>query len=180
MSLWWAASALIVCALGLAEPSRAQTPTPCDEIEPAELAFALSAVPNDPVVGDTVTVEAQITNLNGGLAGLPAYQLLDSAQLFSIESLESSNPQVTFVRYMLRATEAGDTTLRVSVNFETASGCAEAPIFFFTTATSEPFSISVAPAATPTLTAAPTETGSAFREDAYGRDDGQLERLASR
>ena len=30
------------------------------------------------------------------------------------------------------------------------------------------------------LTAAPTETGIAFREDAYGRDDGQLERLASR
>ena len=72
----------------------AQTPTPCsngvDPLEPAQLAFALNADPPDAVdVGDEVTFEADITNVNGGLAHLPAFTLIDSAQLFTVEEIES-------------------------------------------------------------------------------------------
>lgn len=151
----WIVGAAMISAFALVRVAGAQTPTPCeDPIEPAALAFSLTAMPDNPAVGDGVVFEAQITNLNGGLAGLPAYTLFDSEQLFSIEAIESSAPAVTFVRYMLRAEHAGETVLRVAVNFETSAGCAGSPVFFFTLTTSDDLPISVADTPAPST---PTE-----------------------
>lgn len=132
------------------------TATPCDEVMPAELAFDVRLQPEAVMVGEALTVDVTITNLNGGLAGIPAFFLVGAAGLFAVDSQEDSYPQVTFVRYRLRAVAAGITRLQVRVSFETSIGCREAPVFTFALASSGSYLVQVRAADTPTAT--PTDT----------------------
>ena len=108
------------------------------------------------MVGELLTVDVTISNLNGGLAGLPVFILLGANGLLAEESEEDSYPQVTFVRYRLRAVAAGVARLQLRVSFETSSGCREAPVFSFQLASSGSYLVPVRDADTPTAT--PTDT----------------------
>ena len=129
----------------------------------------MHAAPGEPVVGDVVEVDVQITNLSGGVADIPLFQLVGAEPLFAIEAQDNSYPQVAFARYWLRAVAPGLATLRLSVNFETTYGCADVPSFVFHPVRSPPYAIavrgealtaSVTPTATPTpQRAAPMATG---------------------
>ena len=73
--------------------------------------------------GELVDLEVEIVNTNGGMADIPLFRLLGAAPLFAIEAQENSYPAVEFARYRLRAVQAGQAALRLSVNFATADGC---------------------------------------------------------
>lgn len=151
---------LLLGAALLAAPValRAQpTPTACDEVEPAQLAFDVRLQPEVVMLGDQLTVDVTLSNLNGGLAGIPVFYLLGAEGLFAVERQEDSYPQVTFVRYRLRAVATGVTRLQVSVSYETSTGCRQAPVFTFAFASSGSYLAQVRDADTPTAT--PTETG---------------------
>jgi len=152
-------SGVVLGAVLLAAPPtlHAQsTPTPCDELEPADLGFDVRIEPQQAMVGEAVAVDVTIANRNGGLAGIPTFFLLGTSGLFDVESEEDSDPQVTFVRYRLRARAVGVASLRVRVSFETSIGCRAAPVFTFWTASSGSYLVPIRAADTPTAT--PTET----------------------
>jgi hypothetical protein len=132
------------------------TPTPCDELEPADLGFDVRIEPQHVMVGEAVAVDVTITNRNGGLAGIPTFVLLGTSGLLDVESEENSDPQVTFVHYRLRARAVGVASLRVRVSFETSIGCRAAPVFTFWTASSGNYLVPIRAADTPTPT--PTDT----------------------
>lgn len=137
--------------------TQAPTAAFCDEVHPAELDVRLQADPPDPEVGDEVMVDAQLVNTTGGPAGIPLFQLTGAEPCFAIEEQESSYPSVEFVRYRLRAVRAGQTQLRLSVNFETSFACVDAPMIFFRSADSPPYLLMVRGDAitTPTPTGTP-------------------------
>ena len=132
------------------------TPTPCDDLEPADLGFDVRVEPQQVMVGEAVAVDVTITNRNGGLAGLPTFFLLGTSGLLDVESEENSDPQVTSVHYRLRARAVGVASLRVRVSFETSIGCRAAPVFTSWTASSGNYLVPIRAADTPTAT--PTET----------------------
>jgi len=146
-------------------PSRAQTP--CQDVRPAELYFDVRAEPADPVLGEVVVLDVQIFNATDGVAAIPLFELVGAEPVFDIEAQENSYPEVAFARYWLRAVAPGLATLRLSVNFETAYGCADLPLFVFHAVRSPPYPVAVhgdrlssntpRPTATPTLrTTSPT------------------------
>lgn len=149
---------LLAAALLAAVPQvgAALTPTPCDELTPAELSFEVRVDPQVVMVGEPVTLDAEISNRTGGLAGIPTFTLDGANGLLAIEDEEHSYPQVTFVRYRLRATSAGVARLQVQVSYETSIGCRDAPVFTFRFARSGTYLVQVRAADTPTAT--PTET----------------------
>jgi hypothetical protein len=144
-------------ALLTAPPLLAQpTPTPCDEVAPAELAFDVRIEPPVAMVGEAVTVDVSITMVKGELAGIPTFILNGNSGLFEVEREENSYPQVTFVRYHLRAARVGITRLQVRVSYETSSGCRNALVYSYRFASSGSSLAEVRAADTPTAT--PTET----------------------
>lgn len=133
--------------------------TPCQDIRPAELEVGLRADPSEPAVGDVVELDVQITNTTAGQAGIPLFRLVGAEPLFAVEAQESSYPFVEFVRYRLRAVQPGQAALQLSVNFETAVGCSELPVFIFPSTNSPPYPIVVrGDAATASPTPTPTAT----------------------
>jgi hypothetical protein len=134
--------------------------TPCENVLPAELEVTLRAVPLDPAVGDLVDLDVQITNTTGGLAGIPLFRLAGAEPLFSIESQENSYPYVEGARYRLRAAQPGLAALRLSVNFETSSGCVDLPLFVFHSTSSAPLPIAVS-GDLPPVSGSPTPTATA-------------------
>ncbi len=155
---------MLGAALLAAPPAlRAQpTPTPCDALAAAALTFDVHLEPEVVMVGESLSVDVTIGNRTGGLAGIPVFILGGADGLFEVESEEDSYPQVTFVRYRLRAVTPGVTRLQVQVSFETSMGCREAPVFSFLFASSGSYLVQVVdadtPTATPTNTLPPTET----------------------
>ena len=130
---------------------------PCDDVQPAELHFQLRAEPAAPELGEVVEFEVQIVNATDGVAQIPLFQLTGAEPVFAIEAQEDSYPQVAFARYRLRAVAPGVATLRLSVNFETAYGCADVPSFVFHPVQSPPYTIVVRGDAVPG-TPTPTRT----------------------
>jgi hypothetical protein len=151
---------VLLTASGFAgAPVRSAADTPCDELQPAELALTPRADLLDLAVGDVVELQVEITNTTGGPAGIPLFRLLGAEPVFAVESQESSYPDVEFVRYRLRAVRPGQAAPWLAVNFETAIGCVDQPVAVFRLASSAPYPIAVrgaAPTAPPTPTATPS------------------------
>jgi hypothetical protein len=147
--------------LALARAAHAAAPvspaTPCETVLPAQLEVSLEAEPLDPAVGDVVDLDARITNTTGGLAGIPLFRLAGAEPQFAIEAQENSYPYVEGARYRLRAVRPGLATLRLSVNFETSSGCVDVPLFVFHSTSSPLYSITVR-GELPTIAGSPTPT----------------------
>jgi len=132
----------------------------CAGLQLAELEISLSSDPPDPLPGELVEVDAEITNTSGGSAGIPLFRLVGAEPLFAIEEQENSYPLVEFARYQLRAVRSGQAALQLSVNFETAYGCVDLPVVVFRSASSLPYLITVrgnvaTGSATPTSTPTP-------------------------
>jgi hypothetical protein len=145
---------------------------PCDD-DIAELQVALRSDSIDPLPGDLVELEAEITNTGGSPAGIPLFQLSGAEPLFAIEEQDDSYPLVEFAHYRLRAERPGQTALQLSVNFETSNDCDDLPLVVFRSARSLPYVITVrgdarrwsaTPTTTPTLqrsAATPAQTSAA-------------------
>lgn len=158
---------LLVAAI----PARGQTPTPspsavaeptqtpCVEVPEAKLVFQFTVDPPDVVVGDVFTLTVLVQNAGDGLAGLPHYTLLRSNPLLAVNSEGATGPPSlgsNTVTYHLTALAAGVAQLQVTVSYESARGCPNHPLFFFTSATSQALPVPIAqarPTPTPTLTA---------------------------
>jgi len=151
-------AAAVLLALARAAHAAAVSPaTPCETVLPAQLEVSLAAEPLDPAVGDVVELDARITNTSGGLAGIPLFRLAGAEPQFAIEAQENSYPYVEGARYRLRAVQPGLATLRLSVNFETSSGCVDVPLFVFHSTNSPLYSITVR-GEVPTIAGSPTPT----------------------
>lgn len=137
----------------------------CDDADLAELQVALRSDPIDPLPGDLVDLEAQITNTSGGPAGIPLFQLSGAEPLFAIEEQADSYPFVEFAHYRLRAERPGQTALQLLVNFETSYGCDDLPVVVFRSASSLPYVITVR-GDVPTWSATPTTTPTPRRSSA--------------
>ncbi len=144
------------CALPCSEPTELPTPTPtpsCHEIPPPNLTFTWSVEPPYPVVGDNVQISIGVS----GNGGLPRYQLSGAQPVFQADTLTMyvDGPLGT-VTFKMRAAEVGTASLTLSVDYETAYGCQENPYFNFTSRTSPPFALEVAPGSgSPTPTPTP-------------------------
>jgi hypothetical protein len=154
-------SAALLVFPAAAGPAAAQTgepgEPPCQDVRAAELDVGLRADPPDPAVGDLVELDAQITNMTAGPAGIPLFRLTGAEPLFTIEGQENSYPLVEFAHYRLRAMQPGEAALQLSVNFETAVGCSDLPVFVFPSISSPPYVIAVRGAAA-TASTTPTAT----------------------
>ena len=142
-------------------PSAAAEPTetPCVEVPEAKLVFQFTVDPPDVVVGDMFTLTVLVQNAGDGLAGLPHYTLLGTNPLLTVDSEGATGPPSlgsNTVTYHGTALGAGVAQLQVAVSYESARGCPDHPIFFFTSATSQALPVPIAqvrPTPTPTLTA---------------------------
>jgi hypothetical protein len=126
------------------------TPTVCTQIPPPKLSFQFSADPPQPVVGDDVQLSFTVS----GSGGIPQYTLFGAAPVFAGDTSPMHSNFLGPVTYQLTAAQAGTASLTLDVNYETAFGCVESPIFQFVSETSPPFAVEVVE---PTPTATPTE-----------------------
>jgi len=136
-------------------PSATPTATPCTTIGPPTLSATLTGVqPALPGVGDQVVLTFQAS----ARGGLPTYSVFGFTPV-----LQGNPPSVHHTMFSmpaqfdLTAAQAGTAMVNLSVNFETATGCAENPIFHFVTLTAGPFAVGVV-SPTPSATATPTAT----------------------
>jgi Bacterial Ig-like domain (group 2)/CARDB len=120
------------------------TPTPaCTELPAPQLTVSIAVDPPNPRVGDDVQISVSPRNTNGAIAGLPQYTLLGASPYFEGETIQEIRGPLADVTFALHAVQAGTATLQVRVSFEAASGCSEQPIYYFTTAQSEAFTVTV-------------------------------------
>ena len=125
----------------------------CTEIPPPNLDFQFSVEPAHPKVGDDVKLSFTVT----GSGGIPQYTLSGAAPVLQGDTSPMHAGQLGTVTYMLTAAQAGTAILALSVDYETAFGCAENPIFQFVSQTSPPFTVDVVEL-TPTVAAISTPT----------------------
>jgi hypothetical protein len=153
-----AAGAGLVVSVGLfatvAAAGELPTPTPtvCTEIPPPKLSFQFSVDPQQPMVGDDVQLSFTVS----GSGGIPQYTLSGAAPVFQGDTSPMHSNVLGTVTYSLTAAQAGTAMLTLNVNYETAFGCVEQPIFQFVSETSPPFMVEVVE---PTPTMPPGETG---------------------
>ena len=114
----------------------------CSEIKHRPPIVSLTTEPRHPVVDDTLTLRFN-AYLDGGL---PQYGLLFDDSILSDVVYPTIQPQVGPVEFRLTASAAGTTTVKLQVEYETASGCSDNPIFSFVLEESSPFTIRVAAA----------------------------------
>jgi len=147
----------------MCSPALALTPTPtvtpCTTLGPPELSAELDVQPEHPVVGEQVV----LTFHAFGSGGLPQYTLVGGDPVLQgnpapVRDSMFGNP----VPFELTAAQAGTAVVALEVNFETASGCVDHPIFQFVTLTSDPFEIEVGESG-PTPTESPTPTPTSNR-----------------
>jgi len=127
-------------------PSQPPTPTPsCVPVQQADLDFDFSIDPPRPFVGDQAELTVRMTNTTAGLFGLPQYNLSGTSPLFTGDVAPRSSSQgPSDQTYLLVATTPGSAAIRMTVNYETAVGCRDSPVFQFATETAEPFLVDVA------------------------------------